>query len=161
MTDKPKNLALTAEFNTAFGYFHSGWAVAEGAIDYAIGQFLGLTPEQTHLVTAGADHGRKAMLLRDLVARSDHANRAELLRTLKVIQNESLRNVFAHSYIASDENTVTFIERTRGGPYRVKQHPFTREEFFDHVGKFVRASSDFETALGFTREELAAFLNAA
>ena len=161
MTHEPKWLAFDIKFTTIFGLFHVGWSVAESAIDYAIGQFLQLASEQTHLLTAGIDHGRKIMLLRDLIARSDHANRTELLRTLKIIQNESLRNVLAHSYIASDDKTITFIERRRGGPYSVKLYEFTLKEFRDHVRKFTQAAQDFEKALGFTREDLSGFLNAA
>jgi len=143
-----ENLSLTIEFNMNFGMFHTAWASAEVMMDYAIGEFLRLTPEEIHLVTSGMEHGRKAMLLRNLIGRGKHPNRDELLRTLKIIQNESLRNVFAHSYILSDETTISFVERSRGGRYQATEHEFSLQEFKDHVDAFLNASRDFQAALG-------------
>jgi hypothetical protein len=161
MTDQSSNLALTPEFNVAFGLFYTAWATTEAAMDCAIGKLLRLEPSETHLLTAGMEHGRKATLLRGLISRGDHHNKEKLIRSLNVIQNESLRNVFAHSYIASDEKTITFIERSRGGPFKTKEHHFTLEEFRDHVTNFLEASSEFEQALDLAPLELQAFQYAA
>jgi hypothetical protein len=130
-------------------------------LDCAIGKFLRLGPYETHLLTAGMEHGRKVMLLRGLISRSDHTKKTELVRALNVIQNKSLRNVFAHSYIASDDKKITFVERSRGGPYWAMEHDFSLKEFKDHVQEFLQASRDFEMALDLAPFELHAFQHAA
>lgn len=142
-----KRLTDSNEFSTLLGTFYHMWALTGATLDFAIGMFLRLEPAETHIITAGMEHGRKSMLLLILVSRSNHPNKSELSRTLKIIQNESLRNVFAHSYIGSDEEKIFFLERSRGGPYKAKEHTFSMKEFNDHVFKFIRAISDFETAL--------------
>lgn len=160
MSDE-QHVALTAEFNMALGWFYTAWASTEGTMDCAICRFLRLSPQETHLLTASMEHGRKASLLRALITRSDHKNKAALLSALNAIQNDSLRNVFAHSYIASDEKVVTFIERSRGGPYKAKEHHFTLDEFRMHVERFLLAAQAFEQSLNLVPLELGAFQYAA
>lgn len=53
------------------------------------------------------------------------------MRTLNVIQNESMRNIFAHFCITSDAKTLTFIGRSSSGPYKAKKYNFAIEEFGD------------------------------
>ncbi len=161
MSTKPKRLTDSRHFNAQYGWFHHIWAINEAMIDCAIGKFLRLNFAETHILTAGMEHGRKVALLRNLVSRSDHQNKAKILRPLKIIQNESLRNVFAHSYIASDDKTIFFIDRSRGGPYRAKEHKFSMTEFEDHVEKFSNASVDLQTAIVFEPLEIEAFQAAA
>jgi hypothetical protein len=88
-------LGMTVEFTSQVGRFYGIWAATELAIDYAIGFFLKLPPEETHLLTAGMEFNRKARLVMALIKRSDHTNKSQLLAALKIIQNESLRNAFA------------------------------------------------------------------
>ena len=154
---KPKRLTESIEFNKEFGWFHHMWALTEATLDFAIGKFLRLNGHETHILTAGMQHGRKAMLLRSLISRGNYPNKSELLRTLKIIQNESLRNVFAHSYIGSDAETIFFLERNPGGPYKAKGHPFSMKKFKNHVSKFVAAAIDFEKALDVGPGEIETF----
>lgn len=161
MGTKFTRLADHAQFNWRYGFFWNAWSTAEAAFDCAIGKFLRLSHAETHILTAGMEHGRKATLLRGLIRREDHPKKAELLRALNVIQNESLRNVFAHSYIASDDKIITFVERSRGGPFKAAEHHFTLEEFHEHVTKFAKAAVDFYDAVGFEPLELEAFQHAA
>lgn len=154
---KSNRLTEGAEFNKALGWFYHIWAVTEAMLDFAIGRFLRLEPAETHILTAGMEHGRKSMLLLILVSRSNDPNKSELSRTLKIIQNESLRNVFSHSYIGSDEETIFFLDRSKGGRYKATIRSFSMEKFNEHVSKFVQAARDFETALVVEPDEIIAF----
>ena len=71
------------------------------------------------------EFARKSALLRNLIYRSDDPKKKLLLRLIGKIQNESKRNVFAHAFIISGPNDVTFIDRSRGGDYAAKKHTFT------------------------------------
>ena len=160
--DEPEKLADTIEFNMQLGFFYSAWAVTDATLDFALGKFLRLTHEETHLLTAGMEFGRKATLLRNLLRhQKDSPQKSELLRTVKIIQNDSLRNVFAHSYLASDEDSVSFISRSRGGDYSATEYEFTKDEFREHVHKFIDASHDFYNALEVDDHEFFAFQYAA
>jgi hypothetical protein len=161
MPDKPEPLSETIMFNMHLGFFHGAWAVTEASIDYAIGKFLRLTYEEAHLLTAGMEYGRKAQLLRNIIYRGKHPKRTVLLQHLNTIQNESMRNVFAHSYLASDETSVAFILRSRGGSYSATEYEFTEKEFINHVSKFLEASSAFHTALEVEDIEFFKFQHAA
>jgi hypothetical protein len=110
-------LGITPEFLTQVGRFYGLWAAIELAIDYSKGQFLKLPAEETHLLTAGNEFNRKSRVLMALIKRNDHPKKDQLLSALKIIQNESLRNLFAHSFLDHDENEVTFVQRWRGGQY--------------------------------------------
>lgn len=131
--NRPFLAALDDRFLLMLGYFHAMWATLDLALCYGIGKFLGLKAEECHVLTSGMEFGRKLTLLRNLVYRSDHLHKTKIMALLGKIQNESKRNVFAHSFIISDQKTVTFIERSRGGDYKVTRHNFTLKEFYAHV----------------------------
>src|SRR5215211_1159361 len=56
-------LVHAREFQEWFGVFQVTWASMELVTDYAIGKFLELPAEATHLITSGLMFGRKARLL--------------------------------------------------------------------------------------------------
>ena len=161
MTSQDKRLAVGRDFITLTGLFYQAWSACELAIDMAIGQFLKIEPFQTHVLTSGMEFGRKARLLHELVKRSDHKQQGDIMRALNFLRNNALRNVFAHSYTLTTEETVTFLERPPGGQYKVRKHQFTLETYRVHVKETVQAGSDFEEALGFTRSALTEFAYAA
>ena len=111
-------------------------------------------------MTAGLDFNRKARLLRGIIKSSGHKNSAELLGFLNQIQNESKRNVFAHSYWFATPTDITFLERTRYGELKASQHTYTLTKFREHVLKVEAASSGFERVLDVKRSEMTAFFNA-
>lgn len=158
-------LALNPNYLKAMGWFQSAWAAIEINTDYAICRFLNVTHEQAHLITSGQMFGRKSRLLADLIARSDHPKKQQILRAFNKVRGGNLRDVFAHGYIASDKDTVTFIERPPGGDFRANQHVFTLIEFEIHVAKIVQAGSEFcdvlEDALEMHDHELDDFANSA
>jgi len=129
-------VATDHRFLLWLGYFHSMWASLELVLCYGIGKFLKMPDEQCHVVTSGMEFGRKITLLRNVVYRSDDPQKQQIIGVLGKIQNESKRNVFAHSFITSDNNTVTFVERSRGGDYKVTRHEFSLAEFYGHVESF-------------------------
>lgn len=143
------------------GLFQSSWAAIEVNTDFAIGRLLGVTYYQTHLITSGVMFGRRARLFVDLLKDSDWPKQSKLLAAFNIIRGSSLRDVFAHAYIASDGNTVTFIERPGGQEFRVKEHEFTLGGFIDHVNKVVKAGVSFHNELKIQQSELNAFANAA
>jgi hypothetical protein len=130
-------------------------------MDWAIGKFLELPHEQTHLITAGLEFGRKAILLRALVARSDWKNKGEIIKHIKTIQEDSKRNIFAHSFMRSDDKRVLFVERTNHGAFKVRTHEFEPKSFTAHVRQFIDLAKSLEQELGLTREEIQAFADAA
>ncbi|RZN08513.1 hypothetical protein CWO91_22350 [Bradyrhizobium genosp. SA-3] len=159
MTDK--NLAVTDEFTSEFGRFFGIWQATELAIDCAVGKFLELPDDETHLLTAGMDFNRKARLLTALVKRSNDPQKSTILASLKVIQNESLRNVFAHSFIDHSPTEVTFIQRNRHGNYDPIEYKFTLPSFRAHVEKILDAAIAFHHAIGLTEERNQEFASAA
>jgi hypothetical protein len=107
------------------------------------------------------EFGRQLTLLRNLAYRSDDPNKGRITTLVAKIQNESKRNVFAHSYITSSTTVLTFIERSRGGDYKVTRHQFTLLEFVDHIQNFVDAAAELETLLEAGPQELRRFSEAA
>jgi hypothetical protein len=107
MTDK--RLILNPDFLLALGGFHGAWSSLEVLVSYSIGHALKIPFNETHMLTSGMEFGRKATLLRNLVHRSDRKNKAQIIGLIGRLQNESLRNVFAHGMITSSRDTVTFI----------------------------------------------------
>ena len=97
---------------------------------------------------AGLHFGPKAALLRSLLATSNFKNVSELKGFLTRITRESLRNVFTHSFIASDEHSVTFIHRKSQTIYSADVYKFGADDFCTHVKEFVQLAHDFEVALG-------------
>ena len=152
-----RKLAFDERFLRDVGLFNGTWSAFDIISDYAVGQFLGLPHEITHLLTAGLEFHRKARLLRELIQRSDHTKKKDLLTALNVLQNEGKRNVFAHSFMRSRDDRVTFVERTRHGPLQAKEHHFTGPEFQAHVLKVVEAANTFQLALGVTSQHLEEF----
>ncbi|UPJ55012.1 hypothetical protein [Bradyrhizobium sp. 192] len=159
MTDK--KLAVRDEFTSEFGRFFGIWQATELALDYAVGKYLELADEETHLLTAGMDFNRKARLLTALVKRNNDPQQSAILASLKIIQNESLRNVFAHSFVDHTDTEVTFIQRNRHGNYDPIEYTFTLPSFIAHVEKILRASIAFHDAVGLTEERYEEFASAA
>ena len=104
--------------------------------------------------------GKKSQLLINLIQRTQHENKANLIRSLKKNQG-SKRDVFSHSYIGSDSENVLFIERSRGREYVATEHPFTIQEFREHVAEFVRNAQLFQTSLAVSDGEFLEFTKAA
>lgn len=144
-------------FLRTYGMFQGAFASAELTIDFAIGKFLKIANRETHLLTSGMEHGRKIRLLAGIVKGSGYKNESTILGALHKIQNESLRNVFAHSYMISTRTTVIFIERHAGGSYRVKKHEFTLPKFTYHVSQFITASNALWKVLEVPDSELHEF----
>jgi hypothetical protein len=153
--------ANTPKFCALLGRFYATWSRVEIVLDCAIWKVLGTTPEQAHAVVAGMEFGRKSAVLRSLLATSKFENVDELKGILTRITKTSLRNTFSHSFLASDENSVSFIHRTSQGQYTVKGYTFTADQFDTHVHEFVQLARDFERALSLSDREVAEFAAAA
>ena len=77
---------------------------------------------------------------------------------LTQIETHSMRNVFAHSFLATDEHSVTFIHRkVKHGKYQATTYQISRDDFLDHVQNFVQLCFDFEQAVGLSHKEVADF----
>jgi hypothetical protein len=161
MDQSKTKLGVTSEFLSQMGRFHGIWSSIELNIDYAVGKFLGVPHEEAHFITAGTDFNRKVRLLQALVKRKNPPRSNDIVNALSTIQNESLRNAFAHSCLTGDENTVTFVERSRYGRYDPKQHDFTMPQFEQHVEKLYFAGDQLFVALGEPSEELQEFADCA
>jgi hypothetical protein len=161
MSERKNSLLLKTEFLEALGMFHGAWSDMDLSVDYAIGQFLEIPPEQTHLLTSGMMFGRKATLLAGLIARSDHPNKDKLMEALNVARGEIRRDWLTHAYLNATPTTVTFVHRNASGEYKVNQLSFTMEEFLDHCLKLARAGHQFQSAIGLTESRQDAFVNAA
>src|SRR5262249_5930776 len=135
MTSRP--YANTPEFNELLGRFYAAWSRVEIVLDCAIWKVLGTTPEQAHAVVAGMEFGRKAAVLRSLLPGSQFKNVEQLKGILTRITKTSLRNIFSHSFMATDKDYVMFIHRSSQGQYEVKLYKFTPEQFKTHVGDFL------------------------
>jgi hypothetical protein len=159
MTDKP--FAQTAQFYGHLGWFYAVWSATELNIDLTIGKLLKLPPEQTHALLAGLQFGRKAALLRSLLTKSDYPNVPELKGFLTRIRTESLRNVFSHSFIFSDIDSVTFVHRRSQDEYSADGYKFKADGFVTHVKNFLQLAHDFEKALAIPHDELLEFARAA
>ncbi len=156
--DRP--LAFREDYTQLMGTFQSMWGSTEIVTDYAIYKFLKVTPGQAHLITAGVLFGRKGRLLADLVARSDDPKKDHILGAFNKLRGLSKRDMFAHAYVRSDSNTITFLDRS-GGEFRAQEHTFTLDEFRAYVKEFEKAGIEFNQALGASKEELDAFAKAA
>jgi hypothetical protein len=153
-------LGHEGRFEQLIGRFHLRWTSFDFAVDFAIGHLLKTPHEITHLITAGMDFGRKARIVRGLLRQSDHPNKALLAGCLNKAQNESKRNIFAHSFWISGESTVTFVQRIqKDGGVEYREHPFTYDEFKAHLEAFENAAAQFEIGIA-DRSELVAFAKA-
>lgn len=156
-----RDYSSSLQFHSSLGRFYQVWCAVEFSVDLAIGMFLKIPDEQTHRLTAAMEFGRKAVFLRSLIANSDHKQKDNLVIALNALQNESMRNVFAHSFIMSSPKDVSFVERSPHGKFQVHVHPFTPAKFKEHVARFVRHAQDFENALGIERDVFERFGQAA
>jgi hypothetical protein len=161
LNTSPKKLGLNDEFNRLLGLFHSTWLSTELTVDYTIHKLLRISRPQAHHLLAGMEIGRKMRLLDGLLQRSDHKNKAKLIGSIRKIQNESLRNVFAHSLLWSDEHSVTFLNRNFGQKYEAKEYKFTLIKFRMHVRDFALATVEFYNALEIDYDDLQSFGHAA
>jgi hypothetical protein len=78
----------------------------------------------------------------------------ELLRR---IDQDSLRNVFAHAILVSDQHKVAFIHRKVEQEYRPIVHVGTPDDFITHVHEFTQLSLAFEQAAGLSDKEVRSF----
>jgi hypothetical protein len=154
-------LGLTDEFNLWFGRFHGAWLSADLTVDYMIGRLLKLRHEQTHRLLAGMETGRKMRILYGLLRDCDLKHRAKALQCLGKLQNESKRNIFAHSFLWSDEHAVTFVNRAGGQKYSAEKHRFTMIRFRMHVAEFLSVGRDFYESLEIDMADIQAFGEAA
>jgi hypothetical protein len=156
-TPPKQSLGLSREFLHFLGMFHAAFSSVDLLTDYAIGLFLKIPPEQTHIITAGMMYGPKARLLADLVSRSDHPNKAAILGPLNRLRGSNKRDIIAHGYQWSDEKHVKFVQRIGSGTFTAKEHNFTLTEFVRHVGSFVNDATAFFEALRVDQEEVNSF----
>jgi hypothetical protein len=154
-------LSFRDDYTQLMGRVQSQWAALEIITDYAIGKFLKVTDGQAHLITSGMMFGRKGRLLADLVAKSDNPKKAEILGAFNKLRGMSKRDMFAHSYLRSSEDSVTFLDRSVSGEFRAEEHTFTLKEFRAYVTDFEIAIGAFRTSLGASSEQLVDFANAA
>lgn len=159
--DKPTNpLAISDEFCKALGLFHALHASIDLTLDYAIWKFLGVTPQQAHVITSGMMFGAKSRLLSNLVGASSHHRKQHILTALSKITSVK-RDVIAHGHIWSSNNSVKFVERTRGGEFKVKPLEFTIQEFVIYVARYNLSGIELTEALSATYESINEFANAA
>jgi hypothetical protein len=162
MTKKPTAFAYTQRFYAHLGWFYATFTAVDLAVDFIIYKCLGLTAEQTHRLVAGMEFGKKVALARSLLPDSEFKNVPQIKGYLTKITKESLRNVFTHSFIASDHQHVAFIHRTaHQGEYTCTGYKFEPDGFVQHTKEFVQLAEDFEKSLGFPHKEIADFSAAA
>jgi len=155
-------LTITEDvFHYALGAFYSGWSAVEAFVDFGLGKFLKLPHDETHLLTSVMEFSRKATVLRGLVIKSKDSQKEKIIIALNWLQNESNRNLFAHSTVQIYEDKIVFFERQRQGRSRPKQHPYTAKEFLEHVRSVALHSLELSEGLGSSDEELEKFLDAA
>jgi hypothetical protein len=156
----PIALANTAQYLQMLGVFHSNWSAIDLYTDFAIFQFLNVTPEQAHLITSGMMFGRKARLLYDLLRHSNDQRKPKLLEAFNKIQ-AAKREIISHSYVKSDALSVTFLEKNISGSFKTKTHTYSANEFYDHVKTAADAATAFFAALGCNQDDINAFAEAA
>ena len=126
-------------------------------MDLAISKFLNLSHEDAQMLTAGMMFGQKIRILYNAVKRTSYKNKSEILSALNTLRNKVKRNVVAHSYMVTDENTVTFIERSGAHSYESFRHEFTLATFKDHVKLLTNTGQELFEALEITNAELQEF----
>ena len=103
MPEKPVPFAKTNEFYSALGFFYAIWSQIELTIDYATWKALGAeTPEEAHARCAGAKFSDKFKEFRTLLEGRNIANGEKMKELLAQIE-DSMRNGFAHSFMATDD----------------------------------------------------------
>ena len=157
--DKSKVIQVHPNFILNLGLFHGAWSSIDLTIDCAVWKFLGIPVEQIHIITSGMMSGPKIRLLHGLVVRSDNPQKAAVIGALNRLQNDAKRAALTHSYVYSDDKTVTFLERPAGGQ-KPREHNFTLVEFQEHVQGLANAGRDLWLALGYTDQDLYSVINA-
>jgi len=154
--------ANTPMFYAALGYFYAAWSRAELAIDCTTWKAQGTeSAERAHERSAGMKFSDKCKLLRTLLNDGKIPNSEKVKDLLAQIENYG-RNLFAHSFLASDEHSVTFVHRKiERGKYEATGYVIPRQDFFNHVQNFVQLSFDFEQAVELTPREVADFASMA
>jgi hypothetical protein len=134
--------ANTPAFYTALGWFYAVWSRTELAIDCAIWKASGTeTAERAHERAAHTKFSDKCKHLRALLDGGKIPNCEKAQDLLTWIEHQSMRNVFAHSFLATDEHSVTFIHRkVEGGKYQPTTYTIACDDFIDHVQNFVQLS---------------------
>ena len=161
MIDKSKSVAFSDEFIWHYGAFHASWISGEALLCYMIGSLLKISHTETHIITAGMEFGRKAAIARNLAYLSKHPKKKEVIGLIGRLQNESKRNVFAHGLMVNNNETVTFLDRSRGGDYDVTAYSFSLKEFVLHVQSVAKIGADLHRAFGADEADLEAFHQAA
>lgn len=152
---------MSDPFLRDLGHFYGLWSALESALDYMIGRLLKIPHLETHILTAGMEFGRKANLLRVLLARSDHPEKDRIRALLTIIQREAKRNIFTHSFLHSDDESVTFVHRKMDGAYTGTEWRFTGPEFRQHVSNVTAYAGDLHGLLGIDEVDFQAFGRAA
>jgi hypothetical protein len=142
------------------GIFHSNWSCIDLYTDFAIYQFLHITPQQAHLITSGMVFGRKARLLDDLIRHSDDARKQKLFEAFNKIR-AAKRDIITHSYVGSDALSIKYIERNTSGRFKAHIHIYTFEEFKQHVQDVADAAKEFYIAVDASKAIINDFANAA
>jgi hypothetical protein len=142
------------------GIFHSNWACIDLYTDFAIYQFLHVTPQQAHLITSGMVFGRKARLLDDLITHSDDNRKQKLLEASNKIR-AAKRDIIAHSYHGYDELSVQYVERNTSGRFKANVNTYTFNEFKQYVHDVSDSAYKFYIALDASETKINAFANAA
>jgi hypothetical protein len=145
------------DFHRTLGHFHSMWMMFDVTLDFSLKQMLEISNQQTHIMCAGMEFGRKLRLLIELLKRSNHPKRDDLVAAIKVLQG-SKREILTHGYIGSNTTHVTFIYRNRGD-YGVTRQEYSIEEFKTHVTAMVKATIKFQEALEVSDEDFLEFAN--
>jgi hypothetical protein len=156
----PIPYSSTIPFQNALGIFHSNWNAIDLYTDFAIYQFLKVTPEQAHLITSGMMFGRKARLLSDLIKNSSDARKQKLLDAFGKV-GKAKREIITHSYLASGPFNVRFLERNTSNAFKAKVHDFSPQQFHEHVQFIAKSAEEFRDALEISQDELNDFVNAA
>jgi len=105
--------------------------------------------------------GRKSRLLADLIAKSDDSKKAAILGAFNKLRGMSKRDMFAHSYLRSTKDTVTFLDRSVSGEFGAEENTFTLDEFRAYVMDFGDAIGAFRASLGASKAQFEAFAKAA
>jgi hypothetical protein len=99
----------------------------------------------------------KCKQLRTLLNEGKIPNSEKAKELLTEIENQG-RNIFAHSFLVSDEHSVTFIHRKiEQGKYQAIPYTIPRARFLDLVQQFLQLCLDFEQAVGLTDKEVRDF----
>jgi hypothetical protein len=159
--EKRRPFANTPEFYYALGRFFAAWSRAELVIDCAIWEARGTdTAEEAHVRSARMKFSDRCKELRDLLDAGKLSNGEKVKELLAQIAEDSYRNIFAHSILASDEHKVIFIHRRwerSSREYRSDAYEATRDNFLAHVGNFERLCFEFEQAAGLSDREVRDF----